>query len=261
MILRGSVFSQILQMDTGITIVVPDKYEEGKEYKAAYLLHGLGGGSGNWGDHTMLTLYARDYDTIFIMPEAARSFYTDMKYGQKFFTYVAEELPMICKTVFHISAKRQDTAVIGASMGGYGALKCALSKPEQYGYCAAFSSACLYLKEYLDEYRPKEKWDEVRAAFGDQMVMDFLAIHGEELEWKPEHEILCLADRAEKEKEKPRIYMACGYKDYLREFNVRFAKEMKNRDFDFTFEEWEGQHDWYFFNQALEKALKYKDLQ
>jgi len=54
---------------------------------------------------------------------------------------------------------------------------------------------------------------------------------------------------------------ACGYKDYLREFNVRFAKEMKNRDFDFTFEEWEGQHDWYFFNQALEKALKYKDLQ
>ena len=55
--------------------------------------------------------------------------------------------------------------------------------------------------------------------------------------------------------------MACGYKDYLREFNVRFAKEMKNRDFDFTFEEWEGQHDWYFFNQALEKALKYKDLQ
>ena len=257
MILRGSVFSQILQMDTGITVVIPDKYEEGKDYKAAYLLHGLGGGCGNWVDHTLLTLYARDYRTAFIMPEAARSFYTDMKYGQKFFTYVTEELPAICKSVFHISAKPSDTAVIGASMGGYGALKCALSKPEQYGYCASSSAACLYLKEYLDEYRPKGKWDEVRAAFGDQMVMDFLSIHGEDLQWKPENEILCLADKAEKQKEKPRIYMACGYGDYLRDSNVRFADEMKKRDFDFTFEEWEGEHGWYFFDQALKKALEY----
>jgi putative tributyrin esterase len=30
---------------------------------------------------------------------------------------------------------------------------------------------------------------------------------------------------------------------------------MKNLDFDFTYEEWPGSHDWYFFNEALKKAL------
>ncbi len=42
---------------------------------------------------------------VFVMPEVARSFYADMKYGLKYFTYVTEELPNICKTVFRISAK------------------------------------------------------------------------------------------------------------------------------------------------------------
>lgn len=257
MILRGSFYSEALEMATGLTVVVPDKYEEGRDYKAAYVLHGLKGNNGNWVDNTMLPIYAREYRTIFIMPEVARSFYTDMKYGQKFFTYVTEELPVICKSVFHISPKREDTAVIGASMGGYGALKCALARPEQYSYCAAFSAACLYLKEYLDEYRPRERREEVREAFGDQMVMDFLSIHGEDLEWNPENEIMYLVDRAEKQPEKPKIYLACGDRDFLRESNVKFAGEMKNRKFNFTYEEWEGMHDWYFFNQALKKALEY----
>lgn len=257
MILRGNVVSQCLEMSTGLTILVPDRYEEGHSYKTAYVLHGLRGSSGNWADNTMLPIFAREYNTVFIMPEVARSFYTDMKYGQKFFTYVTEELPVICKSVFHISSKREDTAVIGASMGGYGALKCALAKPEQYSYCAAFSAACLYLKEYLDEYRPPEKREEVRAAFGDQIVSDFLSIYGEELEWKPENEIMYLVEQAEKKTEKPKIYLACGDEDYLHESNARFAGEMKNRNFDFTYEEWPGKHDWYFFNQALEKALTY----
>lgn len=31
---------------------------------------------------------------------------------------------------------------------------------------------------------------------------------------------------------------------------------MKKLDFDFTYEEWAGDHDWYFFNEALKKALE-----
>ena len=61
-----------------------------------------------------------------------------MKYGLPYFSYLTEELPTICKSIFRISADREHTAVMGGSMGGYGALKCALSKPEQYGMCAAF---------------------------------------------------------------------------------------------------------------------------
>jgi len=31
---------------------------------------------------------------------------------------------------------------------------------------------------------------------------------------------------------------------------------MKNTVFDYTYEEWPGGHDWYFFNEGLKKALE-----
>jgi len=255
MILRGSVFSKILEMETGITIVTPNDFKIGQAYQVAYLLHGLCGRNGDWVDYTMLPVYANDYNIIFIMPEVARSFYADMKYGLRFFSYITEELPNICKSVFNISAKREDTAVIGASMGGYGALKCALSTPEQYGYCCAFSSPCLFLKEGLDIQRVEGNTKEFKAIYGEQLIKDFQGIFGEQLEWSCQDEILELAKKVNQQPLKPKIYSACATEDYLHKDNVRFCDEMKKLDFDFTYEEWSGNHDWHFFNEALKKAL------
>jgi S-formylglutathione hydrolase FrmB len=180
-----------------------------------------------------------------------------MKYGQHFFSYVVDELPKTCKSVFNISAKREDAAVIGASMGGYGALKCALSKPEIYGYCGAFSSPCLFLKEGLDKQRKEGNTEEFRAMYGERLINDFAAMFGEELAWNPHDEILELSKKINGEKVKPKIYTACGTKDYFYNDNVRFREEMKKLAFDFTYEEWAGIHDWYFFNGALKKALNF----
>ncbi|QZY56441.1 alpha/beta hydrolase [Crassaminicella profunda] len=256
MILRGNTFSKILEMETGITVVAPNEIAEEGKYKVAYLLHGLCGRSGDLVDYTMLPAFANDYNIIFIMPEVARSFYTDMKYGLKYFSYISEELPAICKSIFNISSQREDTIIMGASMGGYGALKCALSKPEQYGYCCAFSSACLYLKEGLDMQRLYGHTEEFKQAYGEQTVNDFYAAFGPELEWSSKYEIMDLAKKINHKKKKPIIYATCGTEDYLRECNIRFKEDMRMLDFDFTFEEWEGKHDWYFFNESIRKALK-----
>lgn len=257
MVLKGNFRSTVLEMNTGITIVLPDKYERGRDYKVAYVLHGLGGNNSTWADNTMLPVFARDYHTIFVLPEVNRSFYSDMEYGYKFFTYVTEELPIICESIFHISARREDTAVIGASMGGYGALKCALSRPEEYGYCVAISAACLHLQEMFEAFRLEHSWDLLREKFGEQIIKDCKSIYGDSLVWKPEHEILQLVEKAEKSPVRPQIYMACGYDDYLYADNLRFAEEMRERDFHFEYEAWKGGHDWYFFNEALKKGLQF----
>jgi len=257
MLLRGNVFSQTLEMETGITLVTPTNLRTDSPYKVAYLLHGLCGRSGDWADYTMLPTYANDYRTIFIMPEAARSFYTDMKYGLRYFTYISDELPDICKNVFNISVKREDTAIMGASMGGYGALKCALSKPEQYGYCCAFSSACLFLKEYLARQQMYGNTKEFRQANGEQLVKDFEAVFGEALEWTAKDDILDLAKMANEQIIKPKLYCTCGTLDTFHEDNLRFRNEMKKLNFDFTYEDWPGKHNWYFFDESLKKAIKF----
>ncbi|SFB33483.1 alpha/beta hydrolase [Clostridium frigidicarnis] len=256
MILRGSVFSKTLEMETGITVIIPNTFKEDNKYQVAYLLHGLCGNNGNWADNSMLPVYANEYNTIFIMPEVARSFYTDMKYGQKFFTYITEELPQICKSVFNISSKREDTAIIGGSMGGYGALKCTLSKPEQYGYCCAFASACLFLKEGLDNQRAYGDTEDFKAMYGERLINDFQAAFGKSLEWNSSDEILVLAKNICKQSIKPKIYASCGIEDCFREDNKRFNEEMKKLDFEFVYEEWTGSHNFYFFDEALKRALE-----
>jgi len=256
MLLSGRVFSEILDMETGLTVLTPRRLNKPEPYRCVYLLHGLSGSHTDWTNYSLLPLYADDYNIIFIMPEAGRSFYADMKYGLKYFSYITEELPAIIKKVFNISAQKEDTSIVGNSMGGYGALRCALSKPEQYGYVCSFSSPCLFLKESM-EAQKADDYARLKAVHGEQLLTDFKAIFGEELGWSPDYEILELAKKVSLNPERPRIYCACGTEDYLHEENARFAAAMGLIYKDFTYEEWGGKHDWLFFNEALAKALQF----
>ncbi len=141
--LSGTIFSNVLEKDIGITIITPNDLSKQKQYKVAYVLHRLCGNNKTWLDYSMLPVYAIEGNTIYVLPDAERSFYTNMKYGFPYFDYITEELPLICKNFFPISSHREDTIILGGSMGGYGALKCTLSKTEQYGICGTFSSYCL----------------------------------------------------------------------------------------------------------------------
>lgn len=257
MILRGSLFSEALEMTTGVTVILPGSAAGRKPRPVCYLLHGLCGGNGDFAEMSRLPLYAMEHDAVFVMPEAARSFYSDMARGQKFFTYVADELPALVADAFNVSTAREDTAVMGVSMGGYGALKCALSRPERYGKCAAFSSPCLYLGEGIGSFRGPDGARLAVENLGEQLHRDFLAIYGDGLELPPESDIPELARRAAARPDKPAFYAACGDKDGFLEENRRFAADMKALGFDFTYKESPGGHDWRFFDAALEKALRW----
>jgi S-formylglutathione hydrolase FrmB len=257
MILRGDFSSGALRTTTNIQVLIPDNFEEAGPYKMVYLLHGLHGDQGTWFDYTMLPYYAKEYNAVFVSPEVGRSFYADLKYGQRYFTYVSEELPRVCKKIFNISAKREDTAVMGCSMGGYGALKIALTYPEGYGFCGAISPACLYVKGILDDIR---KDPEAMIKGGEDskaILMDLYTIYGEALAPREENDIIDLLAKFPAGQEKPKIYTACGTEDDLRKENLLFKEDMQEAGFDYTYEEWPGGHEWYFFNEALKKALQF----
>ncbi|MCL5996208.1 MAG: hypothetical protein M1546_09135, partial [Chloroflexi bacterium] len=55
---------------------------------------------------------------------------------------------------------------------------------------------------------------------------------------------------------KPKIYMTIGHQDFLYEPNEVFSKEMKTLPLDFTYETWEGSHEWRFWDQSLKSALE-----
>ena len=254
--LSGTVFSNTLGMDTDISLILPNKLKEEGSYRVAYVLHGLCGNNKTWLDYSLLPVYASGGDIIYILPEVQRSFYTDMKHGLRYYTYITEELPFICQNVFRISAKREDTMILGGSMGGYGALRCALSKPEQYGFCGAFSSGCLFLKEGMEETRKYGMRPEYQASFGEQLIQDFRAAFGEELCWSPDIDILELAGSVGKRGVQPRLYLTCGTKDPFYKDHKRFCKELDKLGLSYTFEEWEASHDFLYFNEAMRRAIE-----
>ena len=256
MILRGDYSSDILRSTANVQFMLPDETPENKKpFKVVYLLHGQHGNHGSWINNSMLPYFGRKYNALFVMPEVGRSFYTDLKYGRKYYTFVSEELPGICRRIFNISTKFEDTAVMGYSMGGYGSLRFALSKPGQYGFCGAISPACLYFTPILDALRKDPLSYKKTGNEAEETLKDIYSIYGDDLEYVPEYDIVELVKNYPADKPKPKIYVTCGDEDFLLKENHKFRDEMKNYSFDYTYEEWQGTHDWDFFNEGLKKSL------
>jgi S-formylglutathione hydrolase FrmB len=256
MVLQGDIYSETLNMYTGLSVFAPDALQARDNYKVVYLLHGLHGDNRTWLHNTMLPIIAKTFNAVFIMPEVGRTFYADMRYGPRYFSYISEELPAICRRLFNISGTPEDTAVMGCSMGGYGALKTALTKPDRYGFCAAISSACLFFDEILDALRRDPSPYLKTGPAAKEMVSNMHAIFGDDLRYASADVLLSLVAEAEKAPVKPKIYMACGTEDDLLQENRRFKIEMTKTAFDFEYEEWQGAHEWHFFNDALKKSLQ-----
>ncbi len=260
MLLRGMVASKALGMETGLSIIAPDHGMPGTHDKpgCCYLLHGIYANHENWTTYSMLPVYARDYNIVFVMPDAGRSFYADLRYGQKFFSYVADELPRIVAKTFNIATDRESTSIMGGSMGGFGALAIALRRPERFARCGAFGSAALFLKRFVDGIEGKDKGRALREMLGPQLAEDFRCVLGDAFAVPPELDLPALAGVVASAVVKPRFYSACGIDDVqFRGENAAFAEHMQSLGHDFVHEELEGGHDWYFFDRAIRRGLEY----
>ena len=237
----GTVQSQVLQMKTGLNVITPvDILKDDRKYPGVYLLHGLSDNCYDWNENTQLTLLANTYGIAFIIPEVQRSFYTDMAYGLKYFTYVADELPQIAQRLFPISGRREHSYVMGLSMGGYGALKCVFLRPDRFAGCGAFSAACSLKAcvQMADESQEKE----LKAAFG---------INLEHLE---ENELTTLAMQCISQGFQPDIFMTCGTDDFIYQMSVDFAAFLDKIGMPYEFQKWPGVHEWYLWNKSLHLA-------
>ncbi len=256
--LRGMVMSKILAMETGVTIITPDASRSGAP-SVCYLLHGAYGNNESWATYTMLPAYAQAHNVVFVMPETARAFYADTHAGPRFFTYVADELPKIVEKTFRIAAGRENTAVMGGSMGGFGALCIALRRPERFGRCCAFGSAALFLRKFMEGLpgNGAEKMRALEGILGRQLAEDFRLVLGDEFRVPQELDIPALAEAVAKMDAKPVFYSACGEEDaQFRAENAEFAALMQRLGFDFPHEELPGGHDWGFFDRAVRRALE-----
>ena len=192
---------------------------------------------------------------MLIIPEVQKSFYIDMAEGAPYFTYITQELPQLVETLFRVSPKREDRYVMGISMGGYGALRCALTYPERYAGCAAFSPACdiRLVMEACRMETPMMPLGEVMGIVGKEVLEQFQ----ERPELLAPYDLFELARRQDENPEKPRLFVTCGTEDFIHQMSLNLAKAMEPLHYDFTYLEWPGIHEWYFWDESVHLAFEH----
>ena len=247
-------FSDALGMCVNADVIIPQKSssligmntERGETYKTLYLLHGLSDDHTIWQRRTSIERYVADKNLAVVMPNAHRSFYTDMKQGGAYMTYITKELPEICRSFFKgMSDKREDNFVAGLSMGGYGALNMGLANPDGFAGIAALSPA-------IDMYRRTKN-------SSGQWKVFFESIFGDPEEIPNSiNSIEYLAHKAKDEGKKlPAIYMWCGTEDGLLSESREAKAMLEELGYPLNYNESAGDHSWFYWDREIQKAIDY----
>ena len=148
-LLHVNFFSDVLGMATSMDVILPEQTAgqigmEGKAsdklYPTLYLLHGMSDDHTIWQRRTSIERYVSDMGIAVVMPTTHLGWYTDMAQGNRYWTFISEELPAKCLSFFkNMSDRREDTFAAGLSMGGYGAFKLGLRCPDRFSAVASLS--------------------------------------------------------------------------------------------------------------------------
>lgn len=245
-------FSEALEVGASITVLLPQPVsaqvgltgaaaESADGPPVLYLLHGLSDDHTAWTRYTSVERYAAEHGVAVVMPAVGRSFYANEVHGHAYWDFLADELPSVVGRFLRVSSRREDTFVAGLSMGGYGALKWALRRPERFAAAASLSGA-LDVAEVRESPDLGGLW---RRVFGDGLA--------------PSDDLFSLLDRADPET-LPTLYVGCGTQDHLYRSTSRFADALRAKGIDARVELRPGDHEWGYWDEELRRVLAWLPL-
>jgi S-formylglutathione hydrolase FrmB len=230
-------FSAALQRQMPYRVFLPAKLDPDHKLPVVYLLHGNGGDYKNWSNYSDVARYAAPGEgsrgLILVMAEGNSSYYMNAveKPEDKYEDYLVHDLIADVESRFPAAQNRGNRAIVGASMGGFAAVKLALCRPELFVYAGAISPA-IDVPSRRFSLRRRGQSMRFRSIFG---------LEGSESRRKSDPFILVrTADPART----PYLYLTAGEQEALLEPNRRFAALLKGRGFAYEFHTKPGGHDW-----------------
>lgn len=230
-----------LQKMASVAVITPDAPKG--PYPVLYLLHGLSDDHSAWFRRTSLERYAANMNLAIVMPDGGRSFYVNHK-EQPFLAYerfMTEDLINFTDRTFRTIPNKTGRAIAGLSMGGYGAMKLALSHPDLYAAAISHSGALTQGRYALD---PGNEWN------------------GQWVPWFGRwpkgggDDLSALAERVPKSK-RPKLRIDCGRKDFLIDANRAYHKHLMKIRYSHEYAEHPGVHDWVYWDLHIRDTLAF----
>lgn len=236
--------SEVLGKSHNFNVIIPEGCNE-NDIPWLLLLHGHTDDNTYWSRYTRVESYANARKLAVVMPMGDLSYYTDMAFGGKYYTYITEELIPYVRKIFRLSKNREKTFVCGNSMGGYGAFKLAFSAPELFS-AAISMSGDLDMAGYTSEHRIR---DSMKLIWNAEMNTE---LKGSDADLY--HLLSLLVNRNDY---KVRLLQICGTSDFLYQVNLDFKAYCESFDIDFKYLEGEGDHGWTFWDRWLPAAMDF----
>ncbi len=154
--------SQVLKVSIKYSVFLPDDYlkDTTVRYGVVYLLHGLGDDNNAWNDSYLrvssliseMESSGKISKMIYVLPQGFRTYYVNRHTGTYNYMdmFVQELVPHIDKTLRTI-ANRDHRAVVGYSMGGFGAMILPSKHPELFSVSVPLSMSFRTDKQYMTE--------------------------------------------------------------------------------------------------------------
>ena len=164
---KKTFYSESLKQDRHYYVSYPKGYGEdpNENYPVVIFLHGAGAKPLRYIKSLdpflkwvgQPPLFSSFYKTIFVIPDGSvepfkGSFYTNSVLYGNFEDYIYKDLVQEIRNHYQVSRYRQKWAIMGHSMGGYGAMKMALKHPELFQAVAALSAPLNV--SFIDEWKP-----------------------------------------------------------------------------------------------------------
>jgi putative tributyrin esterase len=267
-VLRANFLSKYLGMQTNVTICLPsfghadlargdaDFYRPGMKYQTLYLLHGGSGDDADYLHFTNITRYADEHRIAVVMPSDYNAFYTDNPHGPRYWRYIADELPQVCQCLFPLSDRPEDNFVAGLSMGGHGAMKMGIMKPESFAAVLMMSGASIgpdKIREFSTRFHARS---------GDSDIMpraNMEALYGDLDHFKGSVNDVWHYARLniENKRKLPKFFITVGDQDPTRDTVIDAYHYLHELGYDTVFELVPGYaHEWDFWDMTLRKALR-----
>jgi len=253
--------SQILHRSMNYAVLLPAEYENSTDsFPVVYLLHGLGDDETAWYEDGFIQYYS-DRDAgengpmIFVMPEAFNTYYVN-KYNGNYpmMDVLVTELVPAIDSIFRTIKNAQHRAVMGYSMGGYGALILPAKNPDIFKTGVMLSMSFRTDSQYVAEPQNAfdNQWGPIFGgigATGNDRFTDYFMEHS------PFH---FFSDPANHYLWELNFMIDCGDdEEKLDETNLELHELLLSLDYPHTFIMNHGGHSWDYWHGELPEALSF----
>jgi putative tributyrin esterase len=222
-------YSDALGKWTRYNVILPDEGEG--PFPVLFQLHGLTDDCDAWLERSNLVRHVDGLPLIVAMPDGGTHFYTNWRSSgrlgkARYEDLIIKDIAAHLKRHFHVTDG--PWAIGGLSMGGYGALKLGMKHPDRFASIWAHSSKVDWRDTELDT-----------TLLAPPQDIDLLEYARKVVE----------LDR------KPVLSFDCGTEDELLEENRWIHAEFDTLGLEHGYAEFEGGHDWSYWDLHVQKAL------